>query len=185
MNKVERDKLIEENLCLINIIANKYINKIKGRYEVDELISEGFLGLVESTKTFKPTKEVKFETWANRNIEYKIKDLIYKDGRYRRQRRVDDKMVWENVNISSLNMPVSEEVKDEKVNQLMDDFSWDKVDNKIIIQKQLSILNEYERSLITDLYLSGMKQEDVAKKHGLKRSTMAMRKAKILKKIMM
>lgn len=183
MNKVERDKLIEENLETVYVMANKYINKIKGRYELDELVSEGFLGLDKAIKTFNTSKDIKFSTWASRNIEYKIKDLLFKDSRYRKCKKVDGNMVWEDVDISSLNIPVSEEVQDEKVNQLEDEFQWQKVDENIVVEEQLSKLSNIDREMLEDYYIRGMKQKEISEKYDISRSYVSMQLSWILDSI--
>lgn len=57
----ERNKLIEENMSLVYHIANKYFYNY---WDIEELIGEGFIGLIRAAEKFDSSKDLKFTTFA-------------------------------------------------------------------------------------------------------------------------
>ena len=69
-------KLCMDYLPLIKSIASKY--KEKG-VPFEDLVQEGFLGLLEAEKRFDPSKKVKFSTYAFYWIKKKILEAIQRE----------------------------------------------------------------------------------------------------------
>lgn len=67
----ERNRLIEENMGQVKIIAMNFLEK-GIPVNLDELISMGYIGLIGAAEKFDPQKNTKFNTFA----EYKIKGAI-------------------------------------------------------------------------------------------------------------
>lgn len=65
----ERQKLIENNLRLVEYIAKKFN---KTGVEVEDLISIGTLGLIKAVNTYNPDKKFKLVTYASRCIKNEI-----------------------------------------------------------------------------------------------------------------
>lgn len=79
LTDVQRQLLIADNLKLVYHVANKFMPCPKGyMYEVDDLISEGYFGLVVAAKNFNPSLGVAFSTYACKVIESKIKRSLSK-----------------------------------------------------------------------------------------------------------
>ncbi|MGE5474124.1 MAG: sigma-70 family RNA polymerase sigma factor [Ignavibacteriales bacterium] len=67
-----RGLLVEKNMRLVLHIA-KFFTKFSNEYE--DMVSQGFIGLIKAAKTYDPHKEIKFATYASRCIENEI--LMY------------------------------------------------------------------------------------------------------------
>jgi RNA polymerase sporulation-specific sigma factor len=79
LDNAQRQLLIADNLKLVYHVANKFMPCPKGyMYEVDDLISEGYFGLVVAAKNFNPSLGVAFSTYACKVIESKIKRSLSK-----------------------------------------------------------------------------------------------------------
>ena len=79
LDKVQRQLLIADNLKLVYHVANKFMPCPKGyMYEFDDLISEGYFGLVVAAKNFNPNLGVAFSTYACKVIESRIKRSLPK-----------------------------------------------------------------------------------------------------------
>jgi len=70
------EKLYQDYLPLIKSVASRYK---KERVSFEDLIQEGFLGLLEAKKRFDPSKKVKFSTYAFYWIKKKILEAIQKE----------------------------------------------------------------------------------------------------------
>ncbi|WP_241243630.1 sigma-70 family RNA polymerase sigma factor [Caldicellulosiruptor changbaiensis] len=75
---VQRQFLIADNLKLVYHVANKFMPCPKGYCsEVDDLVSEGYFGLVVTAKNYDPAKG-SFSTYACKVIESKIRKSLPK-----------------------------------------------------------------------------------------------------------
>lgn len=78
LTESQRQLLIVDNLKLVYHVANKFMPCPKGYYyEVDDLVSEGYIGLVVAAKNYDPAKG-SFSTYACKVIESKIKRSLPK-----------------------------------------------------------------------------------------------------------
>ncbi len=68
-NKEARNKLIEHNLRLVAHIVKKFDNK---KFDTDDLISIGTIGLIKGIDSFQKSKSTKITTYAARCIENEI-----------------------------------------------------------------------------------------------------------------
>lgn len=71
-DKEARDKMIVHNLRLVIYIAKKFET---GAANIEDLTSIGSLGLIKAVNSFKPSKNIKFATYASRCVENEI--LMY------------------------------------------------------------------------------------------------------------
>ena len=79
LTSAQTQMLIADNIRLVYHIANKFIPCPKGYcYEVDDLISEGYIGLVVAAKNFNPSLGVAFSSYACKVIESRIKRSLLK-----------------------------------------------------------------------------------------------------------
>jgi RNA polymerase sigma factor for flagellar operon FliA len=74
MNKAE---LVEKYHQKVRIAAYQIAKKFSHSIEVDDLVSMGFIGLMDAADKFDPTRGVKFETYA----EYRIRGSIFDELR--------------------------------------------------------------------------------------------------------
>ncbi|BCS80616.1 sigma-70 family RNA polymerase sigma factor [Anaerocellum diazotrophicum] len=78
LTESQRQLLIVDNLKLVYHVANKFMPCPNGYYyEVDDLVSEGYIGLVVAAKNYDPAKG-SFSTYACKVIESKIKRSLPK-----------------------------------------------------------------------------------------------------------
>ncbi len=68
----ERDKLIVEHLPHVRIIARRIHERLPASVSMDDLISNGTIGLISAIDNFDPTQNVKLKTYA----EYRIRGAI-------------------------------------------------------------------------------------------------------------
>lgn len=74
----ERDRLIEQNLSLVNGIAGKLRRTLGAYVDMDEMVALGRHGLVEAADRFDPTQGVSFTTFAFYRIRGAILDGMRK-----------------------------------------------------------------------------------------------------------
>lgn len=73
---MEDENFIQNNLGLVHLCANKFRNK---GIEYEEMFSAGCIGLVKAMKSFDPSRNVKFSTYAVPVILGEIK-CLFRDG---------------------------------------------------------------------------------------------------------
>lgn len=164
-NKNAKTKLIEHNLRLVAHITKKYHNS---KYDPDDLISIGTIGLIKAINTFDNSKNIRLSSYASRCIENEI--LMY----------------FRNSKKTSLDLSINEPVETDKngnILTLIDTISSDEcisdiVEGKIDVEK----LNKYlimhlkprERIILSLRYgLNGchpLPQREVARRLGISRS---------------
>ncbi|MBI2413278.1 MAG: FliA/WhiG family RNA polymerase sigma factor [Deltaproteobacteria bacterium] len=72
----DRDKLLEGNIHLVKIIAYQVAVNLPPHIDVNDLISSGTIGLLESIDRFDPSKGVQFNTYASIRIRGAIMDEL-------------------------------------------------------------------------------------------------------------
>lgn len=75
-DKKIKQKLIEEYIYLVKIMAGRMYNYYGSRIEYDDLIGFGVLGLIDSIERYDINKNTKFETYAQIRIKGTIIDNI-------------------------------------------------------------------------------------------------------------
>ncbi|MEC0234432.1 sigma-70 family RNA polymerase sigma factor [Paenibacillus kribbensis] len=79
----ERDVVIQENMGLVYYIANKFRGSVNQGIDLDDLVSEGTIGLLKAFEYFDPTRVeggVKFATYAYHMIKGCIMQFIRSKG---------------------------------------------------------------------------------------------------------
>ncbi|HWR08199.1 FliA/WhiG family RNA polymerase sigma factor [Sporomusa sp.] len=71
-----REKLIENYLPLVKLVAGRIAVSLPQHVDKDDLISNGFFGLMESIERFDPDRGVKFETYAVVRVRGAILDSL-------------------------------------------------------------------------------------------------------------
>jgi RNA polymerase primary sigma factor len=77
-DKQALDKLITANLKLVVYFAKQYRKELQGNniIELDDLVSEGNLGLIQAAQRYQPEMDVKFSYYASYWITKMIKEYI-------------------------------------------------------------------------------------------------------------
>ena len=76
MTKPDRDRLMEQNIHLVKIIAYQVAVNLPPHIDVNDLISAGTIGLLESIDRFDSSKGVQFNTYASIRIRGAIMDEL-------------------------------------------------------------------------------------------------------------
>lgn len=71
-----REKLIENYLTLVKLVAGRIAISLPPHVDKDDLISNGFFGLLDAIERYDPTRGIKFETYAVTRIRGAILDAI-------------------------------------------------------------------------------------------------------------
>jgi RNA polymerase sigma factor for flagellar operon FliA len=71
----DRDRLIQEHVPQVNLIARRIHRRLPVRANLEDLVSSGIVGLISAVDHFDPAHSAKLETYA----EYKIRGAIF-DG---------------------------------------------------------------------------------------------------------
>ena len=72
----ERDALLNAHAPLVKYVARRIASRLAANVDVDELISDGMLGLLEATERFDPGRDVLFKTYAENRVRGAILDGI-------------------------------------------------------------------------------------------------------------
>ena len=150
------EKLYQDYLPLIKSIASKYR---KEGVPFEDLIQEGFLGLLEAEKRFNTSRKVKFSTYAFYWIKKRILEAVRKEK------------------IQSLN---SLELKDEIIANPIIEKTYESKELDIFLDKNLSSLEQK----IFKLYFQQEKNlSQIAKELGIRREKVRQIKHLLIRKI--
>lgn len=69
-----RNEILESNIDLVEIVVSNLMRSFPDYVEAGDLITDGYMGLVEALDSFDPDKGFKFETFAVRRISGSILD---------------------------------------------------------------------------------------------------------------
>ncbi|MFC1551458.1 sigma-70 family RNA polymerase sigma factor [Candidatus Latescibacterota bacterium] len=72
----KRDKLVKENLKLVNFIVSRLAIGLPTWIDKRDLISSGVIGLIDAAKSFDPKKGVKFSSFASSRVKGAIIDEL-------------------------------------------------------------------------------------------------------------
>ncbi len=75
-SKQERDRLVEENVHLVKIIAYQVAVNLPPHIDVNDLMSSGTIGLLEAIDRFDKSKGVQFNTYASIRVRGAIMDEL-------------------------------------------------------------------------------------------------------------
>jgi RNA polymerase sigma factor for flagellar operon FliA len=75
-NSQIREQLVERYLSLVKLVAGRVAISLPQYVDKDDLISNGFFGLLDAIERFDPARGIKFETYAVARIRGAILDAI-------------------------------------------------------------------------------------------------------------
>lgn len=76
MTATERTALIEDHLHLVRIIAIQLRRHLRNRVPLDELVSSGFVGLIQAADRFDPEAGTKFASYSGYRIRWAMIDAL-------------------------------------------------------------------------------------------------------------
>ena len=147
-----QNKILTSNLRFVFNVASRY----KGNgAAISDLISEGNLGLIKAIQKFDPNKNVKFISYAVWWIRNAIQEFIKK-----RQTCLNLEKEEDSLNVSATKTGFNYDCEDEYVSKketvLSDEEDEEKRElhknQKIVVEKILSNLNERERFIVEQYY---------------------------------
>lgn len=172
------NKLIIHNLRLVVYIAKKFENT---GVSVDDLTSIGTMGLIKAVKSFIPSKNIKFATYASRCVENEI--LMYL--RKRSNRNIDismDEALSTDSEGNELNLIDVLYTQENEISKTMEEES-----NRQIVWQSLDKLPDREKEIVIMRFgLNGNEektQKEVADIIGISQSYISRLEKKILKKL--
>ena len=74
--KVDRDKLLNDNLHIVKIIAYQVAMNLPPHIDVNDLIGAGMIGLLEAIERFDTSRGVQFNTYASIRVRGAIMDEL-------------------------------------------------------------------------------------------------------------
>ena len=72
----ERNALVEEHRRLAAVIAASFHRRFPGRFELDDLVQIGVLGLIDAAARYQPWRGVPFRAYARHRIRGAILDAL-------------------------------------------------------------------------------------------------------------
>ncbi|MBQ3588132.1 MAG: sigma-70 family RNA polymerase sigma factor [Oscillospiraceae bacterium] len=170
--------LIVHNLRLVVYIAKKFENT---NVSIDDLTSIGTMGLIKAVKSFIPSKNIKFATYASRCVENEI--LMYL--RKRSNRNIDismDEALSTDSDGNELNLIDVLYTDENEISKNIEQES-----DRAVVWRSLRSLSEREREIMVMRFgLDGEEektQKEVADIIGISQSYISRLEKKILKKL--
>ncbi len=176
-NNLARDILIEHNLRLVVFLAKKYEN---GKYDIEDLVSIGSIGLIKGINTYKIDKNIRLATYASRCIANEILMFLRKDKKTKSEVSLDEALNYDGE---------GNELKLEDIlgtdPMLVPDSFQKQVDKDDLI-KEISTLKARDKEIMTLRYgLNNTKeytQKEVAEMLGISQSYISRIEKKVIKK---
>lgn len=202
-------ELIKANEGLIYKIASRYTKY----YNIEDLYQVGSIGIIKAYKKYRSESSVKFSTYAykyvlgeiidfirkDRNIvvseEYmniyknyiKIKELLF--TKYEREPSFSEIASFMEISENEL-LFVIESVKFTCSNEVSEEFTYEgsiddreEIFNKILVESELSLMEESDRMLIDYRYYQGYSQSETASLLGMSQAKVSRNEKLILSKM--
>jgi len=177
-NKQAREKMIIHNLRLVIYIAKKYESSA---VSVEDLTSIGSLGLIKAVNSFKPSKNIKFATYASRCIENEILMFLRKQSNKNIDISIDDALSVDSDGneLNLIDILYTDEYEVSK--------DIEKESEKQILWQSIYSLSDRERNIILMRFgLNGVPektQKEVADEIGISQSYISRLEKRIFKKL--
>ena len=173
-----RNKLIEHNWRLVVFLAKKYDTT---KYDLEDLVSIGTIGLIKGIKTYKLDKNIKLATYASRCIDNEILMFLRKN-----KRRTKEVSFEDSINFDS----EGNELKIEDVFGTEEDIVHKSIEcqeDKTTLEEEIKNLDDRDREIIEFRYgLGGHKeltQKELADKLSISQSYISRIEKKVIKKL--
>ena len=174
-----RNQLIEHNLRLVAHIVKKFDN---GKYDTDDLISIGTIGLIKGIDSYQKSRATKITTYAARCIENEILMHFRSDKKNNKNISIDEPVGFDKEGNVITFLDVLKTPKP--------DFALDihLQNNLNSLKKYFKVLTPREKNIITKRYgLDGndeITQKEIASELGISRSYVSRIEKRALTKIL-
>lgn len=158
-----KDRLIVEFAPLVKFIAQRIAMRLPANIELDDLISAGIIGLMDSIEKYDPSRDNKFKTYAEFRIRGAILDELRSQDWVPRSVRERCKLIERTVAKleCSLGRPPSEDEISRELGMTLDEYqtTLDNVKNVnlLSIDDLQSVVKGDKRSLLNSLDLANHK----------------------------
>ena len=174
-----RNKLIEHNLRLVAHIVKKFDN---GKYDPDDLISIGTIGLIKGIDSYQKSKATKITTYAARCIENEILMHFRSNKKSGNTVSLNDSIGYDK---DGNEVSLMEVIKDDSMD--IPDMLHIK-DNVSLLKKYIKILSPREKEILIKRYgllnEEEQTQKEIAKKLHISRSYVSRIEKRALTKIL-
>ena len=173
-----RNKLIEHNLRLVVFLAKKYENT---KTDIEDLVSIGSIGLIKGINTYKIDKNIKLATYASRCISNEILMYLRKNKKRRTEISFEDALNYDaegnELHLEDI-LGTDEDIVYKEFEQGID---------KTALEKELNLLNEREKQIMTLRYglnnTEEYTQKEVATMLGISQSYISRIEKKVIKRL--
>ena len=169
MEQKDRDQLVEQNMGFVVTTARQYVGR---GLSLDDLVSEGSVGLVKAAGKYDPARGVHFASFAAPYIRRQIEKALQQESP---ERRVESRNNGEH---RSLDAPLGAKPNVSLLSILVDGNAPE-TDGRVYsalheeaAEKAVQDLNERERQVVTAFYGLGQESltlQEIADEMGLKR----------------
>ena len=169
MEQKDRDQLVEQNMGFVVTTARQYVGR---GLSLDDLVSEGSVGLVKAAGKYDPARGVHFASFAAPYIRRQIEKVLQQESP---ERRVESRNNGEH---RSLDAPLGAKPNVSLLSILVDGNAPE-TDGRVYsalheeaAEKAVQDLNERERQVVTAFYGLGQESltlQEIADEMGLKR----------------
>ncbi len=173
-----RNVLIEHNLRLVVFLAKKYENT---GFDIEDLVSIGSIGLIKGINTYKIDKNIKLATYASRCIANEILMFLRKNKKKKIEISLEETLNYDaDGNELHLEDILGTEI-DIVPKSLEDNI------NKEILRREIEVLDEREKEIMTLRYGLNNKEEytqkEVAELLGISQSYISRIEKKVVKRL--
>lgn len=176
--KQARDRMIVHNLRLVIYIAKKFESSA---VSVEDLTSIGSLGLIKAVNSFKPSRNIKFATYASRCVENEILMYLRKQSNKNVDISIDDALSVDSDG-NELNLIDILYTDEYEVSKNIEEES-----EKQVLWQSIHSLNEREKNIILMRFgLNGVPektQKEVADEIGISQSYISRLEKRIFRKL--
>ena len=173
-----RERMIVHNLRLVIYIAKKFESSA---VSVEDLTSIGSLGLIKAVNSFKPSRNIKFATYASRCVENEILMHLRKQSNKNVDISIDDALSVDSDG-NELNLIDILYTDEYEVSRNMEEES-----EKQILWQSIQSLNDREKDIILMRFgLNGAEektQKEVADEIGISQSYISRLEKRIFRKL--
>lgn len=169
---LHNEDLILENLDLVNMTVNHFMNSYPGFYDYNELMSHGYWGLIDASQKFDKSKKTQFKNYAPQRIKGSIIDGLRSNGLYCRSKYFKAQVplfhILQNKNYHCDDG--SEIDEDDCIDQNWQQ-QYNEINNKLSwLGKALASLSLREQDMIDMYYNQGYYYKEIGQKYGVNES---------------
>lgn len=201
--KGEIEEVINDCEKMIYKIAYKYSKY----YNIEDLYQSGMIGLIKAYKKYNKSSLCKFSSYAYKYILGEIIDFIKKDrnivisdeifelykrylkvkdlllNKYEREPSIYEISTFMNISESKLISIIESVAFTHEINFEYSDDDRERLDNKILIESEISDLDLFSKTLIKYRYYEGLSQSETANLLGVSQANVSRSEKMILSKI--